>query len=293
MPCSQIKQLGPQDLLYSVAGIDWNRVAEQHVPTRSGEDCRIQWIGHDHPLIQHTEFTAYGSEARAVAHLMLRLTAHTSALPACVCAARDSDERTRLKALVKQHGERDWAKIASELNPHRTALQWYVLWPHHVAKQRLRLTAASLRFPMRLPLGSCREYNRMLYRDRVGLRTGWTAEQDEQLRRAVAMYGESNWQQVAAAMPGRTGQQCLHRWQKSINPKIRRARWTPEEDKLLMDAVKLYGHAWSRVQHHVPNRTDVQCRERWMNILNPELQRTSWTPEVRRDAHRAAGGQLR
>jgi len=126
----------------------------------------------------------------------------------------------------------------------------------------------------------------MLYRDRVGLRTGWTAEQDEQLRRAVAMYGESNWQQVAAAMPGRTGQQCLHRWQKSINPKIRRARWTPEEDKLLMDAVKLYGHAWSRVQHHVPNRTDVQCRERWMNILNPELQRTSWTPEVRRLAHR-------
>jgi len=94
VPTPQIKQLGPQDLLYSVAGIDWNRVAEQHVPTRSGEDCRIQWIGHDHPLIQHTEFTAYGSDAGAGPRRTLRLTAPVSAVPACVCVCAVPDAAT-------------------------------------------------------------------------------------------------------------------------------------------------------------------------------------------------------
>ena len=89
-------------------------------------------------------------------------------------------------------------------------------------------------------------------------------------------------------MPGRTGQQCLHRWQKSINPAIRRARWTPPEDDRLRDAVRLYGHNWANVQYHVPGRTDVQCRERWMNILNPELHRAPWTPAVRWDRDQRA-----
>ena len=89
-------------------------------------------------------------------------------------------------------------------------------------------------------------------------------------------------------MPGRTGQQCLHRWQKSINPTIRRARWTAEEDARLTTAVSLYGHSWARVRFHVPGRTDVQCRERWMNILNPDLHRAPWTAAVQDGEPRTA-----
>jgi myb proto-oncogene protein len=38
--------------------------------------------------------------------------------------------------------------------------------------------------------------------------------------------------QIASVMPGRTGQQCLHRWTKNLNPNIRKGKWLPEEDKV-------------------------------------------------------------
>ena len=58
-PGIQIKQIPTEELLSNVVGLDWTRLAEMNVQTRSAEDCRIQWIGNDHPLIHHTEFTEY------------------------------------------------------------------------------------------------------------------------------------------------------------------------------------------------------------------------------------------
>ena len=57
----QIKSLPTEELLFNVVGLDWARLAEMHVPTRSAEDCRIQWIGSDHPIIFHTDFSPCAS----------------------------------------------------------------------------------------------------------------------------------------------------------------------------------------------------------------------------------------
>lgn len=46
-------------------------------------------------------------------------------------------------------------------------------------------------------------------------------------------------------------------------------------------AVKAYGAGhWMLIQRHVEGRTDVQCRERWANVLNPNLNLRPWTAEV-------------
>jgi hypothetical protein len=116
------------------------------------------------------------------------------------------------------------------------------------------------------------------------MKSKWTEEEDKILTAAVEYYGEKNWQQVAQSLSGRAGQQCLHRWMKTLNPKIKKGRWSIEEDKRLMMAVHAYGltqdtHPWIKIKEHVPGRTDVQCRERWCNILNPELNSGPWTEE--------------
>lgn len=36
-----------------------------------------------------------------------------------------------------------------------------------------------------------------------------------------------------------------------------------------LQAMALHGRKWSEVARLVPGRTDVQCRERFMNVLNP------------------------
>ena len=92
----------------------------------------------------------------------------------------------------------------------------------------------------------------------------WLALQDEILRRAVAFHGGRNWKQIGrpqvTLMPipdifltckltdtgdaaeyfeGRTDVQCLHRWQKVLNPELVKGPWTPEVSILGLAVVGL------------------------------------------------------
>ncbi|CAN4082723.1 unnamed protein product [Withania somnifera] len=61
----------------------------------------------------------------------------------------------------------------------------------------------------------------------------------------------------------------------------RKGPWTPEEDKLLSDYVKLHGEGrWSSVARCAGlNRTGKSCRLRWVNYLRPGLKRGHITPQ--------------
>ena len=59
-----------------------------------------------------------------------------------------------------------------------------------------------------------------------------------------------------------------------------KSKWTPEEDRKLLDAVAQIGtDSWIRVSQRVPGRNSKQCRERWMGQLSPDIVKTSWSPE--------------
>ncbi|KAL0487119.1 transcription factor myb [Acrasis kona] len=74
---------------------------------------------------------------------------------------------------------------------------------------------------------------------------------------------------------------------KTLNPAIKKGRWSLQEDKRLAMSVHAYGdpndpsasRTWIKIRKHILGRTDVQCRERWCNILNPELNSGPWTEE--------------
>lgn len=109
---------------------------------------------------------------------------------------------------------------------------------------------------------------------------GWTLEEDEILRRAVQCFNGKNWKRIAQYFPGRTDVQCLHRWQKVINPNLVKGPWTKEEDEKIVDLVKKHGaQKWSLISQSVPGRIGKQCRERWYNHLNPEIKKEAWTQE--------------
>ncbi|OHT09097.1 Myb-like DNA-binding domain containing protein [Tritrichomonas foetus] len=59
-----------------------------------------------------------------------------------------------------------------------------------------------------------------------------------------------------------------------------KSKWTPEEDKKLLEAVALLGtDSWIRVSQRVPGRNSKQCCERWMGQLSPDIIKANWTPE--------------
>ena len=83
------------------------------------------------------------------------------------------------------------------------------------------------------------------------------------LGEAVFKYGGKNWKKIAEVLPGRTDVQCLHRWQKVLNPSLIKGPWTEEEDRLVVQLVHQHGpQKWTQIAEHLPGRIGKQCRER-------------------------------
>lgn len=108
----------------------------------------------------------------------------------------------------------------------------------------------------------------------------WTAEEDSTLRELVMCNGPKNWKKIAQNFTNRTDVQCLHRWQKVLNPELVKGPWKKEEDEIIMSMVKDNGPKnWSAIAAKLPGRIGKQCRERWHNHLNPNIKREHWTEE--------------
>ncbi|OAE29653.1 hypothetical protein AXG93_509s1050 [Marchantia polymorpha subsp. ruderalis] len=106
----------------------------------------------------------------------------------------------------------------------------------------------------------------------------WTIEEDDALRAAVALHKARNWKQIAAALPNRSDVQCLHRWQKVLNPVLVKGYWTKEEDERMIELVAMFGvKRWAAIARSLPGRNGKQCRERWCNHLDPQIKREPWT----------------
>lgn len=106
----------------------------------------------------------------------------------------------------------------------------------------------------------------------------WTEEEDELLRRAVKEFGGKNWKKISSRLQGRSDVQCLHRWQKVLRPGLVKGAWTPEEDETVVRLVDVHGtKKWSLIARHLNGRLGKQCRERWYNHLDPNINKGDWS----------------
>mmetsp|Transcript_2922 Transcript_2922/g.4287 ORF Transcript_2922/g.4287 Transcript_2922/m.4287 type:complete len:419 (+) Transcript_2922:47-1303(+) len=121
-----------------------------------------------------------------------------------------------------------------------------------------------------------------VHTNKTGKGVKWTAEDDECLRRAVKKHAEKNWKAIAqdGFKGAKSDVQCLHRWRKVLDPSIKKGPWTPIEDELIFKGITLYGEGkWSKVAKDIPGRLGKQCRERWMNHLDPKIRKDPFTEE--------------
>ncbi len=108
----------------------------------------------------------------------------------------------------------------------------------------------------------------------------WTKDEDELLENLVEQFKGRSWKKVSAFIPGRSAIQCLHRWTKILKPGLVKGPWTPEEDKILINYVKQYGaQDFSDCSKIIHGRNNKQCRERWFNVLNPQVIKGEWSLE--------------
>jgi Myb-like DNA-binding domain len=119
--------------------------------------------------------------------------------------------------------------------------------------------------------------------ERVVAHGTWTMEEVELLQRLIEEFreGAPRWNDVAANFQNHSAVECLTKWQEMTNnPAIKgKGSWTPEEDQILREKRALYGRKWAKIASHLPGRQGKQCRERFVNHLNPELKKGEWTDD--------------
>lgn len=92
-----------------------------------------------------------------------------------------------------------------------------------------------------------------------------------------------------------SGSSCIQSSQGSAKSHTPRRRWKEWEDELLIRVVAEQGPTrWNTLAHHFPGRNGRQVRLRWMNHLQPSLDKRPWRPEedaILLEAHHALGNK--
>lgn len=111
--------------------------------------------------------------------------------------------------------------------------------------------------------------------------TNWAPEEDNALIKVVTALGTRNWKNVAKLvhrecphLPERSADQCSQHWLRVLDPSIVKGKWTPEDDRALIEAVKICPpRQWKMIANYVKGRTDIQVRYRMKRLAKTLLKR--------------------
>lgn len=131
-------------------------------------------------------------------------------------------EDTELLRAVATEGEQKWRTIGQSF-PHRTHKQCYHRYFHIKLRDR--------------NLGA------------------WSAEEDEQLRKAVKVISKDDgngrerirWKNIVSLIKNRDVRQCRERWKCHLSGNYKKTPWTQEEDEYIAMKVAETGRKWTAI----------------------------------------------
>jgi hypothetical protein len=108
--------------------------------------------------------------------------------------------------------------------------------------------------------------------------TQWSADDDRLLVSLMTSSTEVTMEDAGRQFVNKTTQQISDRWTKVLRPDLVKGSWTAAEDGAIVSWVAAHGaRNWSTLASSLPGRLGKQCRERWVNSLDPDLARLPWT----------------
>jgi hypothetical protein len=106
----------------------------------------------------------------------------------------------------------------------------------------------------------------------------WKESESKKLIALVKEYGEK-WTRIESLIKTKTAKQCMQKYKNLVKVE-RKGNWTEAEDLLLLQWVEVHGaNKWTECARRIMGRCGKQCRERWMNTLDPRVKRGNWTEE--------------
>lgn len=107
----------------------------------------------------------------------------------------------------------------------------------------------------------------------------WSPEEDEKLIAYITTHGYGCWSEVPEkAGLQRCGKSCRLRWINYLRPDIRRGRFSPEEEKLIISLHGAVGNRWAHIASHLPGRTDNEIKNYWNSWIKKKIRKPTSTP---------------
>ena len=106
----------------------------------------------------------------------------------------------------------------------------------------------------------------------------WSSHETKKLFSLIEEFG-CKWTIIAQKLHPRTSKQCMQKYYNMILVE-KKGRWNEREDQTVLNWVNNNGPTkWSECAKLINGRCGKQCRERWLNFLNPNVKRGKWSVE--------------
>ena len=139
-------------------------------------------------------------------------------------------------------------------------------------------TIQRVHFAPRRSLDECIQRWSFLVNPSSRKKVAWSQEEDAILLHGHRLYPKQ-WARIASMIPGRSNQQVKQRWTYVLNSDIKNGPWDADEDRMLRVGFARFDKQWAKIAETIPGRTNIQCRNRWKDVLDPNISNHAWSTE--------------
>lgn len=140
-------------------------------------------------------------------------------------------------------------------------------------------------------LGPCPLKNSELVPDQYG----WTENEDNILRKIVAIRGPKAWTRISNELNSlvhngvevRKRTNCRERWINHLNPGLKKGPWSAEEDRIIEEQYRVLGKKWSKIAKKMKGRTENSVKNRCLWLIKKQKLQKLDSPGLKGEVRRS------
>lgn len=104
----------------------------------------------------------------------------------------------------------------------------------------------------------------------------WSESEDQVLQKYATTFltrkEKINFKKISDHLAGRSAKQCREHWLSTLNPDLKKGRWTKAEEVKLLDLMVMHGKSWSVIAKQITGRAEHSVKAKGRLMLGERLK---------------------